>query len=177
MASGRPDLTTRVRAFAKQARADFDAWEMLKSHEGVASCHALMFLQMACEKLCKAHLYHENQDVEDGIYETSHAVTSKHLNLIIERILKLKEPKGKTEQHRSISRDARKLSEEICYLSPAVAGDREQRPDNCEYPWRIREGVYCVPLHYVFPCEQMLKQPKYMNIIKLIKISIDLLCE
>ncbi len=47
-----------ARAYARQADIDFKAWELLEKHpEAVgAECHRLLFLQMACEKLCKAHL-------------------------------------------------------------------------------------------------------------------------
>ena len=45
-------------AYAQQAKADFRAWELYEQHPEavVAECHQLLFLQMACEKLCKAHL-------------------------------------------------------------------------------------------------------------------------
>jgi hypothetical protein len=45
-------------AYAQQAKADFRAWELYEQHPEavVAECHQLFFLQMACEKLCKAHL-------------------------------------------------------------------------------------------------------------------------
>jgi len=44
--------------FARQADADFRAWELYELHpEALAErCHKLLFLQMACEKLCKAHM-------------------------------------------------------------------------------------------------------------------------
>ena len=51
------------RGFARQARADFDTWNALQRYlsipEGVRApprCQKLHFLQMACEKLAKAHL-------------------------------------------------------------------------------------------------------------------------
>jgi hypothetical protein len=46
-----------VKAYARQADKDFVAWELYEKHpEAVAAeCHKLHFLQMACEKLCKAH--------------------------------------------------------------------------------------------------------------------------
>ena len=43
--------------YAQQANADFRAWEHYEQHpEAVAAeYHRLLFLQMACEKLCKEH--------------------------------------------------------------------------------------------------------------------------
>jgi hypothetical protein len=45
-------------AFARQADADFRAWQAYERHPAalVAECQKLLFLQMACEKLCKAYL-------------------------------------------------------------------------------------------------------------------------
>jgi hypothetical protein len=44
-------------AFARQADADLRAFEFFQENPKllIAECHALLFLQMACEKLCKAH--------------------------------------------------------------------------------------------------------------------------
>ena len=41
--------------FARQAQADFQTFERLQAMP-VPECHKLQFLQMACEKLVKAHL-------------------------------------------------------------------------------------------------------------------------
>lgn len=45
-------------AFARQADADLRAWELYQKYPqaAAAECHKLLFLQMACEKLCKAHV-------------------------------------------------------------------------------------------------------------------------
>lgn len=42
-------------AYARQADADFTTFETLQSLP-LPQCHKLQFLQMACEKLVKAHL-------------------------------------------------------------------------------------------------------------------------
>ena len=43
-------------AYAKQALADLHAREKLLEHSELPDCQQLHFLQMACEKLCKAYL-------------------------------------------------------------------------------------------------------------------------
>ncbi len=45
-----------ARGYARQAQADFRAWQALEVDEHVHPCHRMLFLQMACEKLCKARL-------------------------------------------------------------------------------------------------------------------------
>ena len=48
----------RIAYANRQADADFRAWELYEHHPEAlaANCHKLLFLQMACEKLCKAYL-------------------------------------------------------------------------------------------------------------------------
>ena len=43
------------KAFGRQAAADFKMFKLLQA-QPVPECHKLQFLQMACEKLVKAHL-------------------------------------------------------------------------------------------------------------------------
>ena len=65
-----------ARGYIRQADADFRAWELYERHpESVAGeCHELLFLQMACEKLCKAHLISNNTPPQE--LRTSHALVA-----------------------------------------------------------------------------------------------------
>ena len=71
------------RAFARQAWADFDMWHRLENErEGfgewkVSECHKYHFLQMACEKLCKAYLCASGTDPHR--LQSSHAYIAKPL--------------------------------------------------------------------------------------------------
>jgi len=71
-------------AYVRQARADFRAWELYERHpEAVAAeCHKLLLLQMACEKLCKAHLIRAGARPQD--LQSSHGYTAKHLPRVVE---------------------------------------------------------------------------------------------
>src|SRR5204863_3080623 len=60
-----------VEGYARQAAADFRAWDSLQEDSRFPVCHWLMFLQMACEKLCKAHLIRTGSDPR--VVQTSHA--------------------------------------------------------------------------------------------------------
>jgi hypothetical protein len=51
-----------AKAFARQARADFETWDRLQGIAETPECHRLLFLQMACEKLTKAHLCKAGSD-------------------------------------------------------------------------------------------------------------------
>ncbi len=48
-------MTTRAEAFAAQAAADLDVYDLL-AKSGLPSSHCLHYLQMWLEKLCKAYL-------------------------------------------------------------------------------------------------------------------------
>lgn len=63
------------RAFAVQARADLETREFLRSMDAgkIPECHRLQFLQMACEKLVKAHMF--TTEAIPSKFLTSHADT------------------------------------------------------------------------------------------------------
>ena len=73
----------RALAYARQASADFRAWELYEQNpEAVAAeCHKLLFLQMACEKLCKACLIRTGARPED--LQTSHGYIANPLPVVI----------------------------------------------------------------------------------------------
>ena len=72
-------------AFARQSTADIRAWELYEQHPELvaADCHKLLFLQMACEKLCKASLIRAG--AKPGDLQASHGYTAKHLPIVIGR--------------------------------------------------------------------------------------------
>ena len=68
------------RAFARQAHADWQAYECLVqfgAETGVSQSESLHFLQMAIEKLIKAHLYLEDNNPDR--LQSTHEVIAKHL--------------------------------------------------------------------------------------------------
>jgi hypothetical protein len=66
--------------YARQAQADFQTFEKLQAMP-VPECHKLQFLQMACEKLVKAHLCSDKAD-PSGL-QTSHAYVAKTLPVVL----------------------------------------------------------------------------------------------
>lgn len=140
-----------AKAFARQADADLTAWELYQRYPQAvaAECHKLLFLQMACEKLCKAHL------VRSGVYrpedvQRSHGFIQKHLPVIMKQaIANSGEFPGNIRWAMS---QIRQLCGEIEILNPAI--DRAgQRPDNCEYPWESGATVLSPLDHGFFPTQ------------------------
>lgn len=133
-------------AYARQAGADFHAWELYEQHPKAlaAECHKLLFLQMACEKLCKAYLIQISDQPMD--LQASHGYTAKHLPTIVRRqILALGEDPAR---RRGVLTLARHISGEVELLNPAVRRGGA-RQDNCEYPWSAGDRVVS-PLDWTF---------------------------
>jgi len=157
-----------VRGYARQSQADFETFLKLQSRSDVPACHHLLFLQMACEKLAKAHLIHQGGD--PAAFQTSHAYTAKTLDIVVRYELTIRG--FKPRQAAAILSHTKRMAQEIELLAPAVkrAG---QRPDNCEYPWEDNNGQVHVPLDWSFIPSALLFEPAGRTLLKLIPAAID----
>jgi hypothetical protein len=156
-----------VTAFARQAQADLETWERLKGDAQVPECHRLQFLQMACEKLTKAHLCKSGADPKD--IQSSHAYIAKNLPVVIRQLLGL----GFSVRNPNwVQTRAKYLANEIELLAPAVRRGG-QRPDNCEYPWEDAGGQLHSPLDWTFPTSRILLSPAGRTFLKLIRAAIS----
>jgi hypothetical protein len=157
-----------ARGYAKQAGKDFEAFDKLKGLDGVPDCQYLHFLQMACEKLCKAHLCGNGTEPDE--LQSSHAFIADPLPVVArQQYARL----GGREQrdHSRTLRQMRQLAREIELLAPTVT-DGGRRPDNCEYPWEDGGRLH-VPAEYSFPNLNLLHQPAGRLLLKLIPAAID----
>ncbi|MDB5350931.1 MAG: hypothetical protein JWN86_2178 [Planctomycetota bacterium] len=156
-------------AYARQADADFRAWELCETHpEAVAAeCHKLLFLQMACEKLCKAHLIRGGTVPQD--LQSSHGYIEKPLPLVMrQQIIHLGQNPKKMQ---SVLTLCRHLAGEIEVLNPAMRRDG-QRPDNCEYPWEAGDRVIS-PLTWSFQALRLCTVSAGRTFVKLLRGAID----
>jgi hypothetical protein len=150
------------RAFARQAAVDFDAWNVLGANDELAACQKLHFLQMACEKISKAHLCAAGND--PTALQASHGYTAKTLPLIVrEQVARLTGRKPK--RHDFLVRHARHLAREIELLAPSI-NDGGRRPDNCEYPWEDSSGKIHIPAEHSFPTLHLLTAPAARTFLK-----------
>jgi hypothetical protein len=159
-------------AFAKQAAADFDAWNALqfyKPSQGIPPlprCQKLLFLQMACEKVAKAHLLKTGSKLEN--LEASHAYTAKHLPMIVRTQMIIN---GENQRvAKKVHDQCKRIAREIELLSPSVK-DGGRREDNCEYPW-VSGGVLRVPADWPFSNLNFLMEAGGRNILKRIREAI-----
>ena len=161
-------------AYARQAKADFSMFQTLMSVASleptveVEECHKLQFLQMACEKLVKAHLCGQDNNPSD--LQTSHAFVARTLPIVLRETA---ETMGLTGRHaKELMLQTRHLAREIELLAPAVKRGG-LRPDNCEYPWEDELGELHVPLDWSFPTSNLLAVAVGRTFLKLIRVAID----
>ena len=161
-------------AYARQASADFSMFQTFMSLakldppvEG-EECHKLLFLQMACEKLGKAHLC--GQGVNPTALQTSHAFVARTLPIVLRDTAETMRLTGRYAKE--VLRQSRQLAREIELLAPAVRRGG-LRPDNCEYPWEDGNGVLHVPLDWSFPTSNLLEAASGRTLLKLIRVAID----
>lgn len=157
------------RAYARQAKADFDTWNELRGAKQIPQCHRLQFLQMACEKLAKAHLCKAGSD--PYALRASHAYIAKALPIIARQQFAAATGKYPINRH-GILIQIGHLARQIELLSPAVDENRK-RPDNCEYPWEDNDGNLHIPAEHTFDKLSLLTEHAGLTMLKLIRIAIS----
>jgi len=157
-----------ARGYARQAHADFGAWQAIEGYEDVHPCHRMLFLQMACEKLCKARLILGGTPPE--ALRRSHGYVANPLPVVIRAQLEFM---GENLRARAgLLNFTRHLAAEIEVMNPAV--DRNgQRPDNCEYPWEDVQQVLHSPLDWQFNPLQFLRDRFGPSFVKVLQLVID----
>ncbi len=156
-------------SYARQASADFKAWKRYQEHPEamVAQCHSLLFLQMACEKLCKAHLLRHGSKPKD--ITSSHGYIAKPLPVVIRQEISFLMPDARGMGW--VLDHVKHLAREIELLNPAVDRDG-QRNDNCEYPWESDGSIFS-PLDHSFSPSKLLTAPAGRTFVKLLGSAIE----
>ena len=134
-----------AQAFARQAASDLDAWEALVAVRSRSACHSLHFLQMACEKLCKASMIFSGSD--PVAVQRSHAYVAKHLPNIVKVFMSRQA--GRPQRDNWIVDAIRPLARKIELLPPSVR-DGGRSPQNCEHPWLAQGGSVTAPADHKF---------------------------
>lgn len=157
-----------AKGYARQSQADFATWQALEKIPETPICHRMLFLQMTCEKICKAMLIRYDQ-LPSATLQSSHGYIAKHLPTLIRRQLEVTRAPAKLAKE--VVRFSRQLAGEVEIMNPSM--DRGgQRPDNCEYPWAIGEVLYS-PLNWTFTPDGLLRQRFGNSFIKTLKNAID----
>ncbi len=166
-----------AQAYVKQSRSDLAIYELFTSRELAAQypllaqvelCHALHYLQMACEKIAKAYRFRDTGTPIENLL-TSHVAFSKFIIGFLKAPYVQVRYRNKSAELRHVTRIARLLAREIEILAPAL--ERETAPYNTEYPW-ADAGQIITPCEYSFPSVNLLRTPEGRNFLKIIKIAI-----
>ena len=154
--------------YAKQASSDWVVRKVLLRASGLPTCHQLHYLQMACEKLCKAHLCDKGSDPEN--LQKSHAYVGSVLPVIFRMRFsrKFRELPDKSSLLRYVEARAR----EIDLLAPSVDDDG-RRKDNCEYPWKDGAGNVVVPAKWQFTNQDFTGNRASILFFKLIEEAME----
>ena len=155
------------KAYALQARSDLDAREHLATSNRLPECHKLHYVQMACEKLCKAYLAKRGSTPET--LRKSHAYISKVLPTIVQQTLSREA--GRFSKNTWIVSSIAKLARQIELLAPSV-DDAGGVPANCEYPWVSQTGEITVPAQHNFGLT-LLHEKAGMTLLKVLRSTID----
>jgi hypothetical protein len=160
------------RAFARQADADLKAWELYEKYpQAVATaCHKRLFLQMACEGLCKAHLIERGASYEK--LQSSHAYVANQLSIIVMQQISFMKSNLREMGMKEVMKYVRYLANEIEPLNPAVTRN-DQRPDNCEYPWEDARRALHSPFNWTFHPSHLLTVPGGRRFLILLRMAID----
>jgi hypothetical protein len=154
-------------AFLMQARSDWAVFNLLQESEH-PPCHALHYLQMACEKLAKAYRL---RDTASPVTElvSHHVGFTKFIRQYLLSPRFRDEYAGKHAKLHSLMQDAAKLAAEVEKLAPAI--DRRNAPENAEYPWEAGETVVA-PCTWGFPSLSLLREQRGRTFLKLVSSAL-----
>jgi hypothetical protein len=151
-------------AFYRQAVSDWGVYELLAATANMPACHALHYLQMACEKLAKADRL---RDTESDLNEllSKHTGFTKFINSFLRSPRLMREYVGQAARHRHVCANASKLAREVEKLAPSI--DQSTSPENAEYPWEHGDKVL-LPCEYGYPALSLLSATGGRAFLKLI---------
>jgi hypothetical protein len=156
-------------AYARQAASDLDVREVIAADPSLPACHSLHFLQMGCEKLCKASMIAAGADPED--MQRSHAFIAKHLPTIVRAYMSREA--GRVERDNWMVNAIRPLARKIELLNPAIR-DGGRSPQNSEYPWALSDGSIVPPANHKFDFSALF-EPAGTTLLKIIRqVAIEL---
>lgn len=153
-------------AFARQAHSDLAARDALLSIRSLPACHQLHYLQMACEKLAKAHLIAGGAD--PLALQRSHAYVAKQLPIIARHFL-ARQTQNRPKRTWIIAAISR-LARQIELLAPAV-DEAGRSPANCEYPWQLADGRIVAPADHTFELS-LLYAKAGTTLLKIMRLAI-----
>ena len=150
-------MTSRAEAFAAQAAADLETYDVL-ARSGLPSSQSLHALQMWLERLCKAYLW--QPEAASTELRVRHNVVGKVLPQLIKQHWRRLGFEGRPDLD-----ELQRLCREVDLLHPQV-DDNGKRPENVEYPWTGASGETEVPCRWNFRLARQLHSPTGPQLLK-----------
>ncbi len=136
-----------ARAYAAQARSDWQVYKALQFEARQSACHELHFLQMACEKIAKAYRLRDDSVPLEKI-RTEHVGCDKFLKNYLKSSEAREFYRGRPKQLEAATPKLVQLMKQIQALCPAI--DSVACPTNVEYPWEDGSGRVIAPCEHRF---------------------------
>ncbi len=152
-------------AYARQARADLLAREHLLASDRLPQCQQLHFLQMACEKICKAFLCGKGSAPAD--LRRSHGYIARPLPVIARHYSRRRRNGEAAWVLEAIADLARRIER----LAPAM-NEGGAYPANCEYPWEGPDGNVETPAEFDFGID-LARQRGGRHLLKLLQTAAE----
>lgn len=152
-------------AFFTQAGSDWRVYQLLAATSGLPPCHALHYLQAACEKLAKAYRLRDTGAAFDDV-ASRHTGFAKFVNAFLRSPTLVAEYQGRLDHHRAVCSSSARFAREIEKLAPAV--DRTTSPENAEYPW-LRDRTVITPCEYRYPALSLLRESGGRSFLRLVE--------
>ena len=163
-----PTRAAWATGFALQSQSDWAIYQKLADDKDVPRCHALHYLQMACEKIAKAYRCRDTAATLDSLM-SRHVGFRKFLESFLKSPTVKQAYHGHEAQRQQLARLARKLAAGTESLAPAVG--RETSPQNAEYPWADGD-VVVAPCAFGYPDLSLLSEPGGRTFLKLVAWAI-----
>jgi hypothetical protein len=135
-------MATKARAYAEQARADYDAYVASGEAAGAAigEHHRLQLLQMALEKVAKAFLYHAEPNAQYPHHVALSAINRVRAHAIAEAVgMSLNEFTRRLSSAKPIFLLIEAASPSVGFDGRGITREQSERTANVEYPWQIDE--------------------------------------
>jgi hypothetical protein len=163
-----------ARAFLWQGTSDLEVYDLLAAQpeKKVPRCHALHYLQMACEKIAKAYRIRDtNAELHgEGGLLRRHVGFEKFMGALLLSPAIKDGYSGRTAQLRALAKTVLAIAREIEKLAPAVAAPAS--PDNAEYPWASGQVVIS-PRDHDFSRLTLLREPGGRTFLKLVRMAVE----
>jgi hypothetical protein len=150
-------MASKARAYAEQARADFDAYEASGKdvEPGLGEHHRLQLLQMALEKVAKAYLYHAEPAAQYSHHVALSAINRLRSHAIAEAAgMKLHTFSRRLDAAKPIFLAIEAASPSVGHDGRGLTRDESERTANVEYPWQTSPHD---PQSWVAPASQQFK--------------------